>query len=221
MLPNEHAISIWSKCVDEEQYILYSEVENISFEKESILYGNLFGFLQGCTHLKSVDFSNLEIRHTDSLSEMFSCCYELESVDLSGIDMSEVVDTFLKDGWVKESDGWHYYVEGELYNGPTMLAKGKPNTSFTGKIAYCPETDNWYYCTKGKIDYSFSGKVAPCTNGSMYYVTKGRIDRSFTGIAEDVEGNKYYVVKGVVKKEYTGTVSYKGKTYKVVKGVVK
>ena len=112
-------------------------------------------------------------------------------------------------GLAQATNGQWYYVN-----------KGYMDKTFTGKLALATN-GKWYYVSNGKPDLKFSGKIAYCTNGSWYYVTKGKIDRSFTGIAEDVEGNKYYVVKGRVKKEYTGTVSYKGKTYKVVKGVVK
>ena len=127
---------------------------------------------------------------------------------------------------------WYYCKKGRIDTSFTnMIAKntngkyhyclnGRPTAKFNG-IAYCPEVNNWYYCTNGKVDFKTSGIVAPCTNGSWYYVTKSRIDRSFTGIATGTDGKKYYVIKGLVDRAFSGTVTYQGKKYTVVNGVVK
>ena len=118
---------------------------------------------------------------------------------------------------------------------------GRPYTKFTGKIAHA--TDGaWYYCTNGRPDKKFTGiamatngtwyyvskgvlnksftGVALSTNGSYYYAKKGVLDKTFTGIAKDAEGKQYYVKGGKVNLSYSGTVTYNGKKYKIVKGMV-
>ena len=127
---------------------------------------------------------------------------------------------------------WYYVNKGVIdrtFSGKLALAtngrwyyisKGKPTKKFTGKIAQTTD-GQWYYCTDGRPDMNFSGKIAYCTNGSWYYVTKGKIDRSFTGIATATNGNKYYVINGLLDKTFSGKVTYKGKTYNIVKGAVK
>ncbi len=118
---------------------------------------------------------------------------------------------------------------------------GRPYTKFTGKIAHA--TDGaWYYCTNGRPDKKFTGiamatngtwyyvskgvltksftGVALATNGSYYYAKKGVLDKTFTGIAKDAGGKQYYVKSGKVNLSYSGTITYNGKKYKIVKGMV-
>ncbi|MCD8160970.1 MAG: hypothetical protein LUE61_07305, partial [Clostridiales bacterium] len=58
------------------------------------------------------------------------------------------------------------------------------------------------------------------TDGNYYYAENGIVNFDFTGIVEHTNGKSYYVRNGMVRFNYTGTVTYNGKTYNVVKGVV-
>ena len=89
----------WSEPHDDINYA--SSIKTVTFEgavhvgsdptNESAAYDD-FGMFIGCTSLKSVDLSGLETSQLKTMSYMFSGCESLESVDLSVLDTSQVAN---------------------------------------------------------------------------------------------------------------------------------
>ncbi|MDE6141057.1 MAG: hypothetical protein K2G03_00495, partial [Bacilli bacterium] len=60
--------------------------------------------------------------------------------------------------------------------------------------------------------------VAQNENG-WWYVKNGKVDFTYTGVGENGNG-WWYMRKGALDWNYNGKVSYKGRTYSVVRGKV-
>ncbi|MCD7918041.1 MAG: hypothetical protein LUF84_06270, partial [Clostridiales bacterium] len=137
-----------------------------------------------------------------------------------------VVD-FSFTGFVKMDGDWWYVLRGRMRPDYTGLGlqtdgyyyyavDGKVDFTFTGFVKL---DGYWYYIKNGMSRPTFTG-LAKQTDGNYYYAENGIVNFDFTGIVEHTNGKSYYVRNGMVRFNYTGTVTYNGKTYNVVNGVV-
>ena len=122
-----------------------------------------------------------------------------------------------KTGLTKRADGqggW-YYVEKGIYR-----------TNKTGLTKRVDGKGGWFYVEKGVYKTNRTGLTKRVDGkGGWYYVRKGKLDATKTGVVKriDGKGGLFYVRKGVFQNKFTGRIkdSSTGKTYNIVKGVVK
>ena len=136
-----------------------------------------------------------------------------------------------KNGLIKESGKWMYYVNGKIdYNfvglvknqyGWWYVQNGTINFNYTGmaKNAY-----GWWYVKNGKLDRTYNGMAK--NKYGWWYLKNGTIDYKFKGLAKNQYGWWYiengtinYKYKGLVKNEYgwwyvqNGTINFKYNGY--------
>ena len=136
-----------------------------------------------------------------------------------------------KNGLIKESGKWMYYVNGKIdYNfvglvknqyGWWYVQNGTINFKYTGmaKNAY-----GWWYVKNGKLDRTYNGMAK--NKYGWWYLKNGTIDYKFKGLAKNQYGWWYiengtinYKYKGLVKNEYgwwyvqNGTINFKYNGY--------
>lgn len=136
-----------------------------------------------------------------------------------------------KNGLIKESGKWMYYVNGKIdYNfvglvknqyGWWYVQNGTINFNYTGmaKNAY-----GWWYVKNGKLDRTYNGMAK--NQYGWWYLKNGTIDYKFKGLAKNQYGWWYiengtinYKYKGLVKNEYgwwyvqNGTINFKYNGY--------
>lgn len=218
-LPNVEDMSLmFCEC----QHLKRLDLSSFKTENEDINYQHFFGFCINLTHIYSpVDFSGdigLEYTFYDSEGN------EYQSIP-KGTDQSiklvKDYDMFSKNGWIQVGYDWKYYIDGELYYGQTIMARGK----------LINEKDTWYAVTNAKFDDTFTGiarrtttgwrfakdgvlnttykGLAQTTEGRWYYVSNGGVDTSFTDmIAPATNGKYYYVQKGKPTRSFDGKIAY-------------
>ena len=146
-----------------------------------------------------------------------------------------------KTGLAKRTDGkggWFYVEKGELCTNKSGITKridGKGGWYYVEKGVHKTKTGltkridgkgGWFYVEKGVYKTNRIGltKRVDGKNG-WFYVRKGRLDTTKTGLVRriDGKGGLFLVKKGVYQSKFTGTYkdSTTGRTYNIVKGVVK
>ena len=147
-----------------------------------------------------------------------------------------------KAGITKRIDGkggWYYVEKGSFRNNKIGLTKrvdGKGGWFYvengvwqTRKAGLTKRVDGkggWFYVENGVWQTRKAGLTKRVDGkGGWFYVRKGRLDATMTGVVKriDGKGGLYYVRKGVFQSKYTGTFtdSRTGRTYNIVRGVVK
>ena len=127
-------------------------------------------------------------------------------------------------GLCKYNGSWWYVSGGRVNFNATGLCKyngtwwyvsgGKVNFNATG---LCKYNGYWFYVENGAVRF----KNTLCKyNGTWWYINNGVVNFSKTTLCKYGK-NWFAVSKGKVAWNYTGYLSYNGKRYKIVKGVVK
>ncbi len=126
-----------------------------------------------------------------------------------GYEKEEVVPV-IKDGWIKEQDGWYFYIMGELYSDDNYnMAKG----TIEG-------TTTWFFVDNGWFDSSYTG-FAKNANG-WWFMKNGVLDKT-TGLVKGRVGEEldtYYVKNGSVKLTTNGFVKNGSDWIYISKGVL-
>ena len=149
-------------------------------------------------------------------------------------------------GLCKYNGSWWYVSGGKVNFNATGLCKyngswwyvsgGRVNFNATG---LCKYNGTWWYVSSGRVNFNATGlckyngywfyvengavrfKNTLCKyNGTWWYINNGVVNFSKTTLCKYGK-NWFAVSKGKVAWNYTGYLSYNGKRYKIVKGVVK
>ena len=131
---------------------------------------------------------------------------------------------FSATGLCKYNGSWWYVSGGRVnfnatglckYNGTWWyVSSGRVNFNATG---LCKYNGYWFYVENGAVRF----KNTLCKyNGTWWYINNGVVNFSKTTLCKYGK-NWFAVSKGKVAWNYTGYLSYNGKRYKIVKGVVK
>ena len=153
---------------------------------------------------------------------------------------------FSATGLCKYNGSWWYVKNGKVdfssttlcrYNGSWWyVSGGRVNFGATG---LCKYNGAWWYVKNGRVDFSTTGlckyngawwyvkngQVSFMTtlckySGTWWYIENGKINFNKTTLVK--YGNNWYAVAGgKVAWNYSGNFNYNGRTFKVVKGVVK
>ena len=114
-------------------------------------------------------------------------------------------------GFRYQKGSYNWYQDGEFQSSMTGLVKGTIN----GKT-------NWYFIKNGVFTKATGlARRADGSSATWFYVSKGAYKKG-TGIAKRADGSsskRYYVLKGKFKK-YTGTITFNGREYEVVNGII-
>ena len=153
---------------------------------------------------------------------------------------------FNKNGLCKYNGSWWYVSGGKVNFNATGLCKyngtwwyvsgGRVNFNATG---LCKYNGTWWYVSSGRVNFNATGlckyngywfyvengavrfKNTLCKyNGTWWYINNGVVNFNKTTLCKYGK-NWFAVSKGKVAWNYTGYLSYNGKRYKIVKGVVK
>ena len=164
------------------------------------------------------------------------------------IDFSK---TGLFKGNMNGTVGWYYVEGGKFAKKTVIaknpanntwwrVTDGKMDFGFTG---FFQNDAGWWYCKNGQITFTDTGIFKGTINGvTGYYYVKGSlftktntvaqygsdywcvqdgmINSGFTGICSNSSGS-WYCKDGKAQLEFTGEITYNGKKYKIVKGMVK
>ena len=149
-------------------------------------------------------------------------------------------------GLCKYNGTWWYVSGGKVNFNATGLCKyngtwwyvsgGRVNFNATG---LCKYNGTWWYVSSGRVNFNATGlckyngywfyvengavrfKNTLCKyNGTWWYINNGVVNFNKTTLCKYGK-NWFAVSKGKVAWNYTGYLSYNGKRYKIVKGVVK
>jgi len=188
---------------------------------------------KNCTKLATV---NLPKSVKVIFESAFSKCNSLKKVVYSGTkaEKSEVQIYYNNDalanatityytGLLKQGNKWYYYKNGVVDKSTTLVKYGKTyyyvkNGTTNNATTLVKYSGKWYYVKKGVLNKS---NTLVKYSGKYYHVKNGTYNPK-EGVTF-VKYNKkwYYCKKGVANTKFSGKVKYKGKTYKVVKGIRK
>ena len=206
-LPNVEDMSLmFSEC----SHLKELDLSSLKTEKEDINYEAFIFYCINLTHIYTpVDFSGdigLEYTFYDEEGN------EYQSIP-KGISRSIKIvkdyNMFSKNGWIQVGNEWKYYIDGALYYGPTVMARGK----------LIDGEDTWYAVTNAKFDVTFTGIARRITTG-WRFAKDGVLNTTYKGLAQTTEGRWYYVSNGGVDTSFTDLIApaTNGKYYYVKKG---
>ena len=160
-------------------------------------------------------------------------------------------DTGVFKGTINGTTGWYYAKASKYTKATVLaknpdnntwwrVTDGKMDFGFTG---FFQNENGLWYCKNGQITFTDTGIFEGTINGvTGYYYVKGSlftktntvaqygsdywcvqdgmINSGFTGICSNSSGS-WYCKDGKAQLEFTGEITYNGKKYKIVKGMVK